>query len=283
MQSNTPILIAQDLSAVGTLSMKVAIPILSSFGIRISLLPTTLLSTQTEGFQQPVKQHLSPWIEQTFAHWQQEHIHFSGGLIGYLGNTQLVDQLVSFINNDALPSPIFDPVMGDHGKLYPGLTNDYPQAMNSLLSRASITVPNITEAQLLTGITVSDYPTKNEKRKLLTTLTNKMPTGGHAIITGVAVGERLGCIWLENDKLHFYGHPSLSGHFYGSGDVFAALLTGFLLQQESLGTAIQHATDGTFLALQTTNRSPLERRFGVDLSKLLIQISKYAQTGTWGI
>lgn len=281
MPSNDPILVAQDLSAVGTISMKVAIPILSAFGIRISLLPTTLLSTQTEGFHQPVKENLSPWIAQTFKHWRQENIQFSGGLIGYLGNTQLIDQLLSFISSQALPAVIFDPVMGDAGTKYPGLPANYPQAMTALLPKAWITIPNVTEAQLLTGITVGQQPTKSEKKQLLMALESKMPVGAHAIITGVSVKDQLGCVWLENDVVKFYGHPIIAGHFYGSGDVFAALLLGFLQQQESLGSAVKKATTGTFIALQTTDHSPLDRRFGIDLSQLLAKISTYVQTGLW--
>ncbi|WP_137596659.1 bifunctional hydroxymethylpyrimidine kinase/phosphomethylpyrimidine kinase [Paucilactobacillus kaifaensis] len=281
MQSNDPILVAEDLSAVGTISMKVAIPILSAFGIRISLLPTTLLSTQTEGFQQPIKEDLSPWIAQTFIHWQQENIHFSGGLIGYLGNTQLVGQLIDFINSSALSAVIFDPVMGDMGNLYPGLPADYPLTMATLLSKSWITIPNITEAQLLTNISVGQQPTKREKWQLLTALEHKMPAGGRAIITGVSVKNQIGCVWLEHDTVKFYGHPNLPGHFYGSGDVFAALLLGFLNQKEPFARAVQCATTGTYIALQTTNHSPLERRFGIDLSQLIVKISTYMQTKSW--
>lgn len=279
MQSTSPVLIAQDLSAVGTISMKVAIPILSSLGIRISLLPTVLLSTQTEGFHQPIRQDLSPWIEQTVQHWRHEGIHFGDGLIGYLGNEQLVDQLTGFVENKMLPTIVLDPVMGDHRLLYPGLPSNYPQTMQQLLSHARITVPNITEAQLLTGITVSDFPTKADKKSLLLALENEMPAGGHAIITGVAVDNQLGCTWLENGDVNFYGHQSLAGHFYGSGDVFAALLTGFLNRQEPLNAAIKLATNGTFLALQTTEKSSLKRRFGIDLSQLLVALANYVRTG----
>lgn len=281
MPSTDPMLVAQDLSAVGSLSMQVAIPILNTFGFRISLLPTTLLSTQTEGFHQPVKQTLSPWITQTFAHWQRENIHFSSGLIGYLGAAQLVEQLINFIDQTTLAEVIFDPVMGDEGKPYPGLPADYPKALNALLTKAHIAIPNMTEAQLLTGISVRQRPAKNEKQQLLTALESNMPAGSHAIITGVAVKDQLGCIWLENGTVQFAGHPSLPGHFYGSGDVFAALLTGFLKQGTSLKLAIQRATDGTYLALQTTLKSPLERRFGIDLAALLPKINTYIKTNCW--
>ena len=43
-------LVAQDLSAIGNLSLAVAIPILQVQKIPLAILPTSLLSTQSEGF-----------------------------------------------------------------------------------------------------------------------------------------------------------------------------------------------------------------------------------------
>ena len=51
-------------------------------------------------------------------------------------------------NSDALL--IVDPIMGDHGKLYSGFTEEYVQQMRSVCSKADVILPNLTEAALLT-------------------------------------------------------------------------------------------------------------------------------------
>ena len=46
---------------------------------------------------------------------------------------------------------IVDPVMADHGKLYPGFDETCAAGMRRLCRRADVILPNLTEACLLTG------------------------------------------------------------------------------------------------------------------------------------
>ena len=46
---------------------------------------------------------------------------------------------------------VVDPVMGDHGRMYRGLAPEMVPAMYTLCSRASLILPNTTEAALLLG------------------------------------------------------------------------------------------------------------------------------------
>lgn len=279
IQLEHPFLVAQDLSAIGSLSLSVANPILAAFGSPLAVLPTSLLSTQTEGFDTPAKLPADGWLESTFKHWQQQNIQLSGALIGYLGTDELVTQLSNYLAGQHLPLVVVDPVMADQSELYPGLPKRYSVSMKTLLQYADVIVPNTTEAQLLSGITIGDNPTENEQTILLKSLEKLMPKDSHAIITDVRVGAQTGCVWLEDGKIRYYSCPIINGHFFGSGDVFAALLAGFLLHEESLGDAIRMATDGTYETLKHTAAEETELRFGLNISTLLGEISNYAQTG----
>lgn len=262
-------LIAEDLSAVSSLSMGVAIPVLTAFQHSLALLPTSVLSTQTEAFGVPVKADLNDWIPQTLAHWQSEHIIFNRMLIGYLGSSAIVRYIDNIIVDNRPQLTVFDPVMADQGALYPGLSTDYIPELRALLAKASITVPNLTEAQLLTNSN-----TTNEQ-SLLHDLEAMMPVDGHAIITDVTIEDQVGCAWLSGGKLQHYGHPCLPGHFYGSGDLFAALLTGFVANEQSLDQAIKLSIDFTYQALEYTAKSGVERRYGVQIGPLLGEIANY--------
>lgn len=120
---NQPFLVAEDLSAIGTMSLGVAIPILAALGVPTAVLPTQVLSTQTEGFGTPAKQFSPTWLTATITHWQQERIQLAGGLIGYVGQVELLQQLVKLVVSQQVHPLIVDPVMGDDGALYPGSIN----------------------------------------------------------------------------------------------------------------------------------------------------------------
>ena len=279
LQLEHPFLVAQDLSAIGSLSLNVANPILAAFGLPLAILPTSLLSTQTEGFETPAKLLTDGWLDSTFKHWQQQNIQFSGALIGYLGTEELVTQMSNYLSGQHSPLVILDPVMADQSEAYPGIPKRYSVAMKTMLQNADIIVPNTTEAQLLTGITIGENPSENEQMMLLKSLEQLMPKDAHAIITDVRDDKQTGCIWLEDGKLKYYRCPIIDGHFFGSGDVFAALLAGFILHEETLGSAITMAVDGTYETLKYTADAETELRFGLNISTLLGKISHYAQTG----
>lgn len=272
-------LIAEDLSAVGNLSMSVALPILTAFNQQLITLPTALLSTQTETFGQPVKAHLNNWLPEAVNHFKEQNIQFDSALIGYLGSDQICELIDSALTNRT-NLIIFDPAMGDDNELYPGLPADYPEKMRHLLSKADVTVPNITEAQFLTETAVDTFPRKQQKLKLLTQLETRMRPGGRAVITDVWVDNLIGCAWLENGQVTYYGREKLKGHFFGSGDVFAALLTGFMETQSDFSTAIRLATDYTYSALKDTENSAIPRNFGMQIGPLLGRITAYTHKTT---
>lgn len=83
-----------------------------------------------------------------------------------------------------------------------------------------------------------------------------------------------GCIWLEEGQLKTCVLPKVKGHFYGSGDVFAALLASFLRQGVSFEQAIKQATSLTQQALIQTADQNVERSYGIYLGELLPKLAK---------
>lgn len=85
--------------------------------------------------------------------------------------------------------------------------------------------------------------------------------------------------WRHNQLLNFCGNDVQAGHFYGTGDIFSALLYGRLLQGWSLKTAVENATDAMDIAIQQTVPLPdNERRFGLRLDHLIHYVSKHKRS-----
>lgn len=129
------ILISQDLSCVGQVSMGVALPILGALGFNPSVLPTALLSTHTGGFGKNTYLDLSAEIGKIISHWQTLPITFSAIYLGYLGVKPLstiITEIDKIATNSFL---LLDPVMGDHGKLYSGFDSTYVDNMKILAKK----------------------------------------------------------------------------------------------------------------------------------------------------
>lgn len=84
-------------------------------------------------------------------HYRRLGLRFDCIYSGYLADAsqaKLVEQAMD-LWPDALT--VVDPVMGDHGRMYRGLAPEMVPAMYTLCSRASLILPNTTEAALLLG------------------------------------------------------------------------------------------------------------------------------------
>ena len=70
------VLISQDLSCVGQVSMSVALPLLAAANLRPDVLPTALLSTHTGGFGENTYLDLSSEMSHILQHWQNYNLGF---------------------------------------------------------------------------------------------------------------------------------------------------------------------------------------------------------------
>ncbi|MCH5461530.1 pyridoxal kinase [Lactobacillus sp. LC28-10] len=272
---NQPFLVAEDLSAVGTMSLGVAIPIMAALGVPAAILPTQVLSTQTEGFGRPAKQFSTQWLKETAAHWQNENIQLSGGLIGYVGEVDLLNTLTRMVLEQQLHPLIVDPVMGDDGALYPGLSAEYVAAIRQLAVHADVITPNWTEAHLLAGIPLTDsVPNETDIAAVFASLTAVLGEHTQIVITGILDEDRVKTAYQCHDSLQVISTKLREGHFYGSGDVFSALLAAAIMCGASFENAVKIAVKGDAISLDQTSEAGYQRRFGMQLGRLLAWLSQ---------
>ena len=256
------VLTVQDLSCLGQCSGAVAVPVLSAFGFETCLLPTALLSTHT-AFPGPYIRHLTDSIAPIAAHWKSQGIRFDAILTGYLGAVGDIAPVLELIEDLLVPGGlcIVDPAMADGGAFYSGLDGAYAESMRALCARADILLPNRTEAAFLTGLQGADA------EALLRALPQK-----NAILTGaVSTETETGFAVREGETVRFYRHPKTQGRFYGTGDLFAACLTGFLLSGKNLWDAACTAADFTARSIALTARTD-DRPYGLKFEPLLYQL-----------
>lgn len=266
-----PTLIVEDCTALGQISLVTAMTILQTMGETTALLPTSLLSTQTEGFGKPVRLATDKWLKAATDHWRTEKVMMAGALVGYLGTKELVATLQPIINQ-VVGKVIIDPVMADQGKLYPGIPKDYPQAMKKLCKLADIITPNWTELCLLTKQAVGQ-PSITKFKQAIQVL-RRQGISAQVVVTGVVQNTKIGYWVYQGSQVKFIAFDYFPGHFYGTGDAFTALLYGFL-KRYPLEQAIQAAGAALERAVKETSRLPeSERRYGIQLSELIAYLTR---------
>lgn len=269
------VLAVHDLSCVGRCSLTVALPILSAAGLEASALPTAVLSTHTGGFTGMTFRDLTQDLPAIFAHWKTLDLAFDAIYTGYLGSAEqvaLVEQLFDAFRGEQTKI-IVDPVMGDHGKLYPGMSEKMPQLMKTLCQKADVIVPNQTEAALMLGRPYLETPDKAEVDDLMQAL--REMTQASVVLTGISPKEgKLGAAVYDREtgQTACPAAPHMPGSYHGTGDVYASALTGAYLAGKTLVQAAQIAADFTQQSIVETLPLGLETRYGVCFERALPQL-----------
>lgn len=269
------VLAVHDLSCVGRCSLTVALPILSAAGLEASALPTAVLSTHTGGFTGMTFRDLTQDLPAIFQHWKTLDLAFDAIYTGYLGSAEqvaLVEQLFDAFRGEQTKI-IVDPVMGDHGKLYPGMSEKMPQLMKRLCQRADVIVPNQTEAALMLGRPYLETPDQAEVDDLMQALCEM--TQASVVLTGISPEEgKLGAAVYDREtgQSACPAAPHMPGSYHGTGDVYASALTGAYMVGKTLVQAAQIAADFTQQSIVETLPLGLETRYGVCFERALPQL-----------
>ena len=271
------ILIAEDFSAVGRLSATAALAILSAFGSQTATLPTEILSTQTEGFGQPATLTTDSFLSRATGHWNGlDDLIFKSAIVGYVGKSSTADLLYDYCSKSDLTTLLIDPVLGDRGQMYEGFDDAYLASIKHLVEIATLMTPNITELSLLSGEKLASDADDDRLVHAIKKCQEKTQSKARVIVTGVLRDEGIGCVYMRDGQLKWVGSKWLHGHFYGTGDVFSALLIGYLNLNLDFDMAIQKSIDGVYEAVRLTSKAPaIQHKFGLNLTKTLYDVAKF--------
>lgn len=258
------ILISEDLSAWGQVSMATALPIFTVAGIRPALMPTALLSTHT-GFPDNTYLDLSQQLGPILDHWKQLELNFDAVYLGYLGK-QAIDFWLENANSVAKKQLLLDPAMADHGKLYRGFDQAYVEKMKSLASLADILLPNLTEARLLLDQDLSQAESMEEATDLIEELVSKFSLK-QAVITGIELNKQEIGMVIYDQEITQLKVKRIDRAYFGTGDLFASALLATLSNERDFLSASQIASQFILRAIESTKKQ--DPRLGPDCSQAL--------------
>jgi len=261
-----------DLSGFGRSSLTVVIPILSTMGIQVVPLPTAILSTHTSEFTGYHYHDLTRELPKIIEHWKTLDIRFDAVYSGFLGSPEQVRMVTNFITSFRREDQIVvvDPVLGDDGTPYGPIGKDMIDRMGDLITHADIITPNITEAAFLLQ---RDFPTtleRNEIKDWIRQLADKGPST--VIITSVPASKKTTSVVAYNRPDGRFWEVQCSfvpAYYPGTGDIFTSVITGSILQGDSLPLALDRAVQFVSMAIRASFGHNIPKREGVLLERVL--------------
>lgn len=269
------LLLINDLPGYGKVALAAMEPVLSHMGYECFNLPTMLVSN-TLDYGKFHMLETTDYMVRTMEVWRQLDFRFDAVATGFIASERQAQVVSDYCHEQAkVGVPVFvDPIMGDEGKLYNGVTQAKVDVMRTMLGVADCVVPNFTEACYLTG---TPYHWHGIDRKGARDLVDGVRRlGAKSVVVTSAIVEGQACVvgYDSRTSSHFdIPFTPVDAHFPGTGDIFSAVLYGWLLRgltlEESTGRAMR-----TVGQLVSMNRLNADKYKGIPLETCLDVIDR---------
>ena len=255
-------LIMMDMSGIGRCALTVALPVLSAMGMQACPLPLGVLSAHTGGFGAIARQDLSDFADSALAHYRVIDAKFDALYSGYLMNDGQLRTLRRAIEDNRDAFILIDPVMADHGKYYSGIGDSRAEGYRALLPMADLVTPNATEAHLLLNAD-KDLPPDRLLGGLLS-LGCKA-----ALVKGIG---GVNHYRAQSGDMISIPYRAVEGAYPGTGDLFASIILGALMQNRAPSAAIELAAGFVSACIEHTRGLNTPAREGVCFEQMLTNL-----------
>lgn len=262
-----------DLCGYGKCSLGVAIPVLSAAGCDVCPVPTGLFSSHT-AFPGWYMHDTTNILDDYLHAWKGIGVEIDAVYSGFLGAAEQVDRIRDLYTTYPQALRVVDPVMADHGKIYPTYTPELVAAMAQLAEGADILTPNLTEAAIIlerewTGADISESDVRDTIRAL------RERGAKNVVLKGIEHGDGLihNYVWGDSVEFTETTNAKLPYMLHGTGDLFASALLAAVMTGRDLAKATQVAADFTADAMIVSAKQPDFENRGVSFEPLLGKIA----------
>ncbi|WP_350454149.1 PfkB family carbohydrate kinase [Slackia heliotrinireducens] len=262
-----------DLCGYGKCSLGVAIPVLSAAGCDVCPVPTGLFSSHT-AFPGWYMHDTTDILNDYLNAWKGIDVEIDAVYSGFLGSPEQVDIIRDIYATYPDALKVVDPVMADHGKVYPTYTPELCQAMADLAADADILTPNLTEAAIILGEPIGDdwagvnIPDE-EAYRIIDALVER--GAKYVVLKGVQRGDGLirnfiGGVDVEPFEASNEYVPYM---LHGTGDLYASALLAGIMAGRTFAEAVLFAGRLTHDAMLVSAKQPHFKERGVSFEPLL--------------
>ena len=261
--------------------MVAMMPILTYLGHATYNLPTALVSNTLDYGKFNILE-TTDYMRGTLPVWQKLGFSFDVVCTGLMFSEEQANLVTNYCAKlrDNGTTIFVDPIMGDAGHLYNGITQRQVELMRHMVGMADLCFPNYTEASLLTGIPFRhEGMSWDEARLMLDGICNlgsktAIITSAHVEGKSCVVGKRSstpvnGFQQQHDDGIYFkIDYEEIPVLFHGTGDIFSAVLIGNLLNGKTLKTSTNKAMD-VVSRLIDRNRDLHDKEGGIPIEQCL--------------
>lgn len=265
------ILLVNDMAGHSKVGMGAMMPILSYLGHPTFNLPTALVSNTFDYGRFNILD-TTEYIRGTLPVWKDLGFSYDAICTGCMFTEEQAQLMADYCReqSESRGTLVFvDPVMGDGGRFYNGMTERNVELMREMVAVADLTFPNYTEAALLTGIPFKpDGMTWEEAKQMLDGIHR---IGAKSVLITSCLVDGENCVVGFN---HFNGeyfhleYEVIPGLFHGTGDLFSAILIAHLLDGLSLVECTRLAMDGVYRLIDL-NKNMKDKNRGILVERYL--------------
>lgn len=237
------ILLINDVVGYSHVGMVAMMPILTYLGHHTFNLPTALVSNTLDYGHFNVLE-TTEYMRGTIPVWERLGFGFDAACTGLTFGEEQTRIVIDYCNRlHRGGTTIFvDPIMGDGGRLYNGISHRQVELMREMVSISDLTFPNYTEACYLTD---TPYHQDGIAWEDACHMLNHIAGLGarSVLITSAHVDGQSCVIGLEHGTKNYFklDYDEIPVAFHGTGDIFSAVLIGHLMNGKPLQASTQNA------------------------------------------
>ncbi len=266
------VLLINDMVGYGKVALSAMTPVLSYMRNEVFNLPTALVSNTLDYGKFDILE-TTEHMKNSIRVWNELGFTFDAVSTGFIVSEEqakIISDLCGKCSKTG--SVIFtDPIMGDNGRLYNGVTDKTVCFMRKLIAVADYIIPNYTEAAYLTGKAYkADGASVGELHEMVDEL-RKLGAKSVVVTSCIVNGSAEKCV-IGYDavaggsfKIDFAEIP---GKFPGTGDIFSSILMGSVLEGRPLAKAAEIAMN-TVRTMIEMNAKDIDKYKGIPLETCL--------------
>lgn len=269
---NKKLLLINDMAGYGKVALSAMIPVLSHLKYEIFNLPTALVSNTLDYGSFDILE-TTGYMKNTLEVWDKLGFSFDAVSTGFIVSEEQTELITDFCTKQSKKGTLIftDPIMGDDGHLYNGVTEDTVRLMRRLIGAADYIVPNYTEAVCLAGAEYRAEGLTIEQYHGIIDALRSLGASSVVITSAVVLG---------SDKKAVVGYDSKCGSYFdisfdeipvrfpGTGDIFSAVMIGRILDGGSLREAVRSAMDSVYRMIDA-NKDNADKYKGIPLEMCL--------------
>lgn len=261
------LLLINDLAGYGKVALSAMIPMLSYMGYQIYNLPTALVSNTLDYGKFDILE-TTDYMRNTIKIWDELGFSFDAVATGFVVSEEQARMIGDFCRKEAKKGTLVfvDPIMGDEGKLYNGVSEQTVFHMKRVAAVADYIVPNYTEAVKLTGMEYHEMITECEADEMIQRLRGMGAKS--VIVTSVCMDDQNMVVGFDHREEKYFKIPfiNIPVRFPGTGDIFSAVLLGKLLEGNPLSVSTKKAME-TVSGLIEKNRDNADKYKGIPIER----------------